>query len=132
MQDMHNNIGFSQSVAPQAVTAAINGSGVDRANFDSVEFEINLGTFGGTTPTATIKLQESDDNSTFTDIVAADILGGALPTIDTTNDVAVHKRGYIGNKRYVRGIVSAVSGTTPSLPMSITVIKGCARKYPVV
>lgn len=132
MQDLHSNIGFSQSLRPQAISVAVNGISVDLQGFDSAEFEINLGTFAGTTPTATIKLQESVDGITFTDIVTAELLGGALPVIDTTNDEAIIKRGYFNNKRYVRGIVSAVTGTTPSLPMSISVIKGHARKYPIV
>jgi glycerol kinase len=131
MQDLHNNIGFVQSIRSQVVTAAVNGSSADLQNFNSAEFMIDLGTFAGTTPTATIKLQESEDNVTFTDISTEDILGGALPVIDTTNDESVHKRGYLGNKRYVRGIVSATTGTGPSLPMSITVVKGHARKYPI-
>lgn len=132
MQDLHSNIGFSQSLRPQAVIAAVNGLSVDLQGFDGAEFEINLGTFTGTTPTATLKLQESVDGTTFTDIAVADLLGGALPVIDTTNDEGIIKRGYFNNKRYVRGIVSAVTGTTPSLPMSISVIKGHARKYPIV
>jgi hypothetical protein len=131
MEDMYNSIGLTSSIRAQAVTAAVNGAGVELANFNSATVVFDLGTFAGTTPTATIKIQESDDNVTFTDVAAADLIGGALPGIDATTDETVYKRGYIGIKKYVRVIVSAIAGTSPSLPMSAVVIRGHARTYPV-
>lgn len=133
MQDMYNNVGILSSIAAQAIAAAVNGVGVDLANFNSATVILDLGTFAGTTPTATIQVQESDDNVTFTAVADAELIGGVLPaTIDTTNDLTVYKRGYNGIKRYLRVAVTAVTGTGPSLPASATIVRGHARKYPIL
>lgn len=130
-RDLYNSVSPASSIVAQAVTATVNGTGVDLQGFESADVLIDLGTFAGTTPTATIQIQESDDNSTFTAVAAADLIGGALPaTIDPTNDVALYERGYIGTKRYIRVAVTAVTGTSPSLPMSAVVVRGHARSKP--
>lgn len=128
MRDLFNNIDPASSIAAQAVTATVNGAGVNLQGYNGADFLVDLGTFAGTTPTATIKFQESDDNTTFTDVAATDLLNGANSiAVDTTNDAQVHRRGYVGKKQYVRVIVSAIAGTTPSLPMSATVVRAHGR-----
>jgi hypothetical protein len=129
--DMYNVNSPSSSIRAQAVTATLNGTGVDLQGFEGALVLLDLGLFGGTTPTATIKIQESDDNTTFTDVAAADLLGGVLPAIDTTNDETTYERGYIGRKRYIRVAVTAIAGTSPSLPTSAVVVRGGPRKQPV-
>lgn len=132
MRDLYNEIGPAQSLKPQAVTGAVNGTGVDLQGFGGATVLVDTGTITGTSPTITPKIQESDDNSTFTDVAAADLLGGALPaTIGTAEDDTLYKRGYLGTKRYLRGIVSAVGGTSPSLPMAISVVRSHAHRSPV-
>lgn len=132
MRDLYNDIAPAQSLSPRAVTAAVNGAGVDLRGFDSATFLVDTGTITGTTPTATVALQESDDNVTFTAIAAADLLGGALPaSIDPTNDDTLYRRGYLGTRRYVRVAVTAVSGTGPSLPMAGSVVRGHPAQAPV-
>lgn len=132
MRDLESKLAVAQSIAPQAVTATVNGSGVDLRGYDGALVVIDLGTFGGTTPTATIKIQDSADNTTFTDVALADLVGGdQLATIDPTNDLAVYRRGYIGTKRYVRVAVTAIAGTGPSLPMAAQVVSGYASREPV-
>ncbi|MFC4768736.1 hypothetical protein [Effusibacillus consociatus] len=131
-KDLYNNVSPAQSIRAQAVAAVLNGTGVNLSGYESATILIDLGTFAGTTPTATIKIQESSDDATYTDVAAADLLGGALPaTIDTTNDETVYKRGYIGSKKFVRVIVSSIAGTGASLPMSAVVVRGHARHMPV-
>lgn len=133
MRDIASNIGPAQSLRPQAVTAAVNGSGVDLLGFGSAALILDAGTMTGTTPSETFKWQESDDNATFTDIASSDLVGGLSSTIlvDTTNHNAIIKRSYAGGKRYVRGICSAVAGTTPSMPVSLQVVRGHAAFRPV-
>lgn len=132
MRDLYNDIGPAQSLSPRAVTAAVNGVGVDLRGFDGATFLVDTGTISGTTPTVTVQLQESDDNSTFTAIAAADLIGGALPaTIGTAEDDTIYKRGYIGTRRYVRVAVTAVGGTSPSLPMAGSVIRSHPAQLPV-
>ena len=131
IRDLYNNVSPATSLSARAVAAAVNGAGVDMQGFDSADILIDLGTFAGTTPTATIQIQESDDNTNFTAVAAADLIGGALPaSIDTTNDETLYERGYIGSKRYIRVAVTAVGGTGPSLPMSAVVVRGHAKSKP--
>lgn len=129
-RDIYNSLAPASSIAAQAVTVTTNGTGVDLQGYESADVLIDLGTFGGTTPTATIQVQESDDNSTFTAVVTADLIGGALPAIDTTTDATLYERGYKGVKQYLRVAVTAIGGTTPSLPMSAVIVKGHARSKP--
>lgn len=132
MRDLYNEVGPAQSLRPQTVTAAVNGTGVDLRGFDSATVLVDTGTITGTTPTVTAKIQESDDNSTFTDVAAADLLGGALPaTIGIAEDETIYRRGYRGAKRYLRVIVSAVGGTSPSLPMAASILRGHPHRSPV-
>lgn len=93
------------SLGPAARTATANGTGVDTANAGQVTFHFIVGTI--TDGTHAPKLQESDDNSAFTDVAAADQVGTLANLASNTNQ----KVGYIGGKRYVRA-VSTVSGAT--------------------
>ena len=57
MRDLMSNIGPAQSLRPQVVTAAVNGSGVDLLGFGSAALILDAGTMTGTTPSETIKWQ---------------------------------------------------------------------------
>lgn len=132
-KDLSQVLAPVKSITPQAVTAALNGTGVDLQGYESAVVLLDLGTFAGTTPTATIQIQESSDNTTFTAVAAGDLVGGGqLATIDTTNDLTLYERGYVGSKRYVRGAVTAIAGTGPSLPMAVTVVRGTPRRAEAV
>ncbi len=130
MRDLHDDLSSVTSIRSQAVTATVNGTGAGCAGYNGATVLIDLGTFAGTTPSATIKVQESDDGSTYTDVAAADLVGGQLAAIDTTNDEALYERGYIGSKQYLRVAVTAISGTGPSLPMCAVVVRGYPRTKP--
>jgi hypothetical protein len=117
MRDLNSNIKAMPSLRPQSVTAAANGTGVDLAGFESAAVEFNAGAITGTTPSYLFAVQESDDNSTF--------------TVTATN-AGITVVGYMGDKRYIRGIAKTVTGTTPTLLCSATVILGHPRNAPAV
>lgn len=109
----------------------VNGTGVDLANYDAAVILVDAGTLGGSsTPTITLQIQESDDNSTFTAVAAADLAGGLLPAIVAANDETLYERGYTGLKRYIRVSVTAKGGTSPALPASAVVVRGKPRVKP--
>ncbi len=95
------------SVAPQSIGGAVQGAGVDLSVCDAALVILNNG--AATTP-ATVKIQESSDNSTFTDVADSDLIGtsgnpaGVAQTAST-----VKKVSYVGTLRYVR--VSTTAGT---------------------
>lgn len=77
MRDLKSNIGFDILLAPAARTASANGASSDLKGYEGVAVVFLPGTI--TDGTHTPKLQESDDNSTFTDVAAADQLGAMWP-----------------------------------------------------
>lgn len=117
-QDVQN------SLAPAARTASANGSGVDLANFASATVAFVVGTI--TDGTHTPSVEESDDNTTFTAVAAADLIGSLAALASNTNQ----RVGYRGSKRYVRA-VSTVAGATTGGVYAGVVIRGDARKQPV-
>jgi hypothetical protein len=130
-RDLYNNVKFAQSLEPQTITAAANGTGVDTAAFESVVFVIDVGTMtGSAAEDVTVQLQESDAlASGYTAIAAANLQGGLPPAFNAANDKAIYERGYLGSSRYVRAIVSAVTDS-PSLLMSAHVVLGTPRHAP--
>jgi hypothetical protein len=130
MKDLKNNIAINASLLPVSQTAAVNGASVDLQGYNSACVEISAGQSGGTTPDFTFEVQESDDDSTFTAVAAAD-LQGTEPQITTANDNAVYRIGYIGNSRYIRTAITAVTGTSPTLVCGSNIIRGHAEQAPV-
>lgn len=125
MRDIVHNLKVVQSIAPADIAATTNGASVDLKGFDSVAFVTNSGarTASGA---FTLKLQESDDNATFTDVVAdhyqAPVAGNLVA--DSTAKV-----GYRGFQRYVRPVLTKGSGT--SIFIGVIAILGGAVDKPV-
>ncbi len=126
-QDLANHINPTYSLLPASRNATANGTGVDLAGFDAAAIVIEAGAAGGTTPSFTFEVQDSDDNSTFT-AVSSDFLEGTEPVITASNSIT--KIGYHGIKRYVRVAITAATGTTPTLLCSALVIRGKGRVKP--
>ena len=122
MRDLKSNIKGVTSLQPQSLTAAANGAGVDLAGFQSAAVHFHTGAVGGTTPSFTFAVQDSDDDSTYADVAAAK-LQGLAPTV-TTSNVGVTVVGYRGGKRYLRAIAKTVTGTSPTLLASASVVVG--------
>lgn len=119
------------SLTPALVTATVNGTGVDLSGYRAAAFLIALGVFGGTGPSATIQIQDSPDNSVWTPVSAANLAGGGLvPGITAANANTMIRRGYLGLQRFVRVAVTAIAGTSPSLPLCAIVLLDDAQKQP--
>lgn len=119
------------TILPQLLTAAANGTTVDLSGYDAASIVFALGVFGGTGPSASIDIQDSPDGTTWTSVPAASLVGGALPTITPgVSDNQVCKRGYLGLQRYIRAAVTAISGTGPSLPICAVAVRSRPVKLP--
>lgn len=94
-----------------------NGTGVDLAGCEAITVVFQSGTV--TDGTHTPKLQESDDNSSFTDVAAGDQIG-TLGVLVTNVPQAV---GYRGVKRYIRPVITS-AGTTTGAIAGAAVIRG--------
>lgn len=127
-KDIYSNIGVAETLAPASRTASVNGTGVDLAGYESAAVVIERGAAGGTTPSFTFEVQESDDNATFTAVAGAN-LQGTEPVVTAAG--APVMIGYLGAKRYIRAAITAASGTSPTLLCSAIVVRSNARDKPV-
>ncbi|MDA0780809.1 MAG: hypothetical protein PQ612_06710 [Rickettsiales bacterium] len=134
MRDLHNNIKAETAFNTSAISSdtTTNGNIIDMQGFGSIEFVIQSGTL--TDGTYTPLIQEGDESnlSDATAVGDADLLGTeADAAFIATEDNAVKKIGYIGNKRYVRlSIVSA--STTSGGTISAVSVKSDAGDMPVM
>jgi hypothetical protein len=109
------------SVAPQSIGGAVNGTGVDLQGCESALVILNS---GAATTGAVVKIQESADNSAFTDVADTDLIGTTLNSGGVLQVASsIVKVSYIGVQRYVR--VSTVSGTAALF--SAEVVRGHLR-----
>jgi len=100
------------SIYPQARlnNASFSVASVDRKDFDYATLEVTLGaTDVGLTA---FKLQESDDNSTWTDVVGGDFsISGTLPASTNSNTLWAWDINLTGRKRYLRPAITVGNGT---------------------
>ena len=145
MQDLTHNIVVSNSIINAVKTAAANGTGVDLKGFEEATAIVDVGAEGDTLSGSVyfeISLEHSDDNSTYTDCVQADIINGTIASggiwlkldgttggdPDTTG--GNWQIGYVGGKRYVR-LVLAKNGThSNGTPIAGVIVKSRPRVAP--
>jgi len=110
-----DNVTSTQSIAPgsHAIAAAYSlvGTGVDVLGKDVVVL-LESGT-NGAGATNDVKIQESDDNVTYTDVTS-----GAFTRVTTANDNAPQAKAYTGVKQWVR-VVSTVAVDACSFGVSV-------------
>lgn len=122
--NLYDSIAAVVSLNPAARTATANGTGVDLAGWETSVCLVSVGAW--TDGTHTPKLQESADNSTFTDVAAADLEGSFTAIAGTGQQNAIQVVGYKGSKRYVR-VVSTVTGATTGAVYGAAIVKGRPR-----
>jgi len=124
MRDIGSFIKTVMSVKPQNQTGSANVSGtaVDRTGQYSMRLHAMCGAASGS-PTAqshTVKIQESSDNSTFTDV------SGASVTLDADDESLTLDIDLSGYKQYVRAVLvtSFTGGSTPANDFAATLTLG--------
>lgn len=126
-KDLVNNISAAITLPPATRTADANGTGVDLRGYGSAAVIVVTGTI--TDGTHAITVQESDDNSTWSDVADADLIG-TEPSIGAADDNKLYEIGYRGRKRYLRANV-AVSGATNGGTYGAIVVRGRPQVAPV-
>lgn len=105
MQDsgsFSDNVDEVQSLVPDEYAIAADytthvGTGVEVLGYEAIVI-LNSGT-NQATGTVDCKIQESDDDITYTDWT-----GGAFTQVTTANDNAIQEIAYTGSKRYIRTV----------------------------
>ncbi len=111
MANFLNDLSVVLSGASQlkSISGNDSGTGLDFLQADGrCQAAIGVGALGGTSPTVTFVIEESDDNSTFT---AVTNLVGSLATFSTQNTSRIVS--FDRTKRYVRTRVTT-GGTSPT------------------
>ena len=98
-------------------TTTLTGTGIDVLHYEGVALAtLNSSVGTGTNPTLDVKLQHSDDNSTFADVTGATF---AQVTSDSgTAGVQVMRINVSDLKRYLR-VIGTVGGTSPSFDYGV-------------
>lgn len=99
-----DNVSLVQSIAPGshglAATYGLLGSAVEVAGY-SVVVQLEAGT-NGTSGTVAVKLQDSENASTWADVAT----GGLFTTVTEATDNATYELAYTGTKRYIRAVAT--------------------------
>lgn len=99
---------------PEPLEETLEGVSVDLLEADGPCLAIQVvGSVSGTSPSMTGKIQESDDNSTWTDIANA-----VFTAVTASNNLQVIR--FQRTRRYVRHYAT-VSGTSPVLLVSVMI-----------
>ncbi len=98
-------------------TATVTGAAIDVLEFEGVALVLlNTSAGTGTNPTLDVKLQHSDDDSTYEDVTS-----GAFSQVTDaaeTAGVKVMKLNVSDLKRYLR-VIGTIAGTTPSFDFGV-------------
>jgi hypothetical protein len=124
-KDLYSNFAQTVAVVPAVLTATNTSAGVDLAGFESAAVLINTGAIAGA-GVFNVTLEESDAAGSGYTAVPASKIQGALPTPLAAS--TVYKLGYLGDKRYIRTVLTLASGT--SIVAGAVVLKGNARSKP--
>jgi len=142
MKDLSNNIVPAVSIINAVKTAAGNGTGVDLQGYEGATVIVDVGAEGDTLSSSVyfeVSLEESDDDSTYTDVAQAGIIdgtiaaGGIFLKLDGTAggdpDTAggIFRVGYVGNKRYIRVVLAKTGTHSNGTPIGAIVVRGSAR-----
>lgn len=135
-REIYSKIRSLRHVAAAVIAATVNPTGVDTQGFGSVGFSSNIGVAGislSGTNKITLVMEESDDNTTFTAVAAADAVGGLNSiTLDASAKANQnYRQDYIGNKRYVRLNPTFAGTHGTGTPIAVTALMGHASLAPV-
>lgn len=126
-RDLRSNIKSESSLLPLLRDATASGSGVDLRGFESAVVQAHIGTI--TDGNFLFSVEESDDDSTYTAVDSADLLG-SFSAAASASDEAVQEVGYIGSARYIRAVVTVTGSPSTGGTVGATVIKGTPSQAP--
>ncbi len=114
ISDFKNQAQLGASVYPVTINDTNFGSAVDMIDADGRCFAIQaIGAVAGTTPSLTCKIQESSDNSTWTDVTNA-----AFTVVTAANNLQTIV--FDRTKRYLRHS-RTIAGTSPTFALAVLI-----------
>jgi len=126
--DVFNNIKIDLLTVPAVKTATVTSDAADMAGYEGARFDVIFGESGNSLCGGVkwdCKLQESDDDVTYADVDADDVIGNTSDQFglvdDAASDGAVYSLGYKGIKRYVKVVVTATGTHGTGIIITIAV-----------
>lgn len=122
--DYKSTLSIKGLQSPAAITSSGNGTGVDVGDCDqSGTLLLYVGAVSGTSPTLTVKLQESKNNNSADASggaeAYADISGASVSLTDADANSVITLRVNNRSRRYVRFVKGSVGGSsTPTFNLS--------------
>ena len=114
LADVQNDALIGVSVYPVSVNDTNTGSAVDMIDADGSCFAIQVvGAVTGTSPSLAGKIQESSDNTTWTDVT-----GATFTAVTASNNVQTIT--FERTKRYLRHF-RTTTGTSPTFPLGVLI-----------
>lgn len=137
MRDLYHNVRVTQHVTPAVATTTKTSTAIDLQGYHGASVAFALGASGDTLSGSvywTLKLQHSDDDSSYSDVTAADLLNGTATIVvdSASEDETVYSFGYIGAKRYLKAVATPTGTHTNGTSMSVVALRGNAGYQPVV
>lgn len=128
MSKLFDNVKVLASLVPAVRTADANGTGVDTQGYENGMLVVNVGDIdlANADETYVIELEESDDNSAWSDVTGFDITITADNEVDQVRIPELN----VTRKRYLRAVLN-VGGTTPSCPVAAFFLLGGSASGPV-
>ncbi len=125
-RDLVSNVSVRESIRPAVATGSVTGEVVDTRGYRSAAILVATGALAGSGD-QTPKLQHSHTTTggDFEDVDEAD-LQGAFPATLAAN--STYKVGYVGDRRYLRVVVTHNDGT--SVARSAVVVLGDPEQLP--
>lgn len=137
MRDIYHNVAVSQALNPQTATTTRTSSTIDTQSFDALDVVFVLGAPGDTLSGSiywTLKIQHSDDDSSYADVPAASLNSPNATVVVDANAKASQSYGfgYSGGKRYVKAVATPTGTHSNGTPMAVVALKGHAAVRPVI
>jgi hypothetical protein len=126
-RDFDKDIASVVSLVAAARTATANGTAADLANFNAACAILSAGVI--TDGTHTVKLQDSPDNSVWTDVTAANLSGAFTALTSGAGGSATQEVGYLGAARYLRAVTTVATATTGGV-YAVDIVRADARNLP--
>lgn len=127
-RDLNSNLDAQESLRPAVLTANADGQSVDLRGADSATVVVSIGAItGSVNATTALTLEESDDNSNWSDVADADILGEEPTGTGITANTA-YQFGYIGDARYIRA--TWTKGGETNAAVAAMIVRGHLHKAP--
>jgi len=113
-----NRANVIQLIPAQNATSTVTGTGVDVHSYTgTVQVVLASSVFGGTTPTCNVKLQDSPDNSAWSDISGATFTE-VTDASDLTEMIALKVND---QAKYIRA-VATLAGTSPDGNIAVVAV----------